>query len=335
MNSILFRADSFTEIGTGDLMSLIQLSKYFIKEGWDVSFMTQRTESAIKLLESHNVDNIFFIESGKSLSYEINYLNSIVELNNIQVLFFEITERKLTEYKGISSTPFKACVCFDGHVPNNFQFVLDWSVSAQSNYNQKENTNTMYLLGPEYVILPITFDREKIKQRIYSTKTKNVLIAMGGADEFNITHKIVSDLITCNSLNLNIILGAGYLYEETLIKLLQNSGAKYKVNKNVKNMFLEYMGCDLGIGAGGLISSELIATRTPAILISTYEHQIDRCEYFNRKGLAVYLGHKKYNREQLINSVKNSKKPESTKKFNTTVIMRKFYSAYLKYNQKK
>jgi len=331
MKRILFRADALRKIGTGDLMSLIQLSKYFAKDGWEVSFLTKKTRASINMLEAHSIKNVFFIEPNKSLSYEIEMINSIAEKNKISAFFMEITERKITDYENLISIPFKACVCFNGFIPKDFVFVLDWGINAQSLYNQELNPNVKFLLGPKYVILPISFDDEIISQRKYSNTTQNVLIAMGGGDEHNITLKIVTDLIDYHSLTLHIILGAGYEYEDSLSKLLVKSKLKYNIHKNIKNMFLKYMKCDVGIGAGGLISSELVATKTPTILISTYEHQIERCQFFDNKGLAIYLGHKEYEKNLLHKYVKTPKIPESSIDFSTNETIKQFNIKYRRF----
>jgi len=331
MKRILFRADALKKIGTGDLMSLIQLSKYFAKDGWEVSFLTKKTQASINMLEANSIKDVFFIEPNKSLSSEIEMINSIGDKNKVPAFFMEITERRMTDYENLISIPFKACVCFDGFVPKDFVFVLDWGINSQSLYDQELNPSVKYLLGPRYVILPISFNHEIISQRKYSNATQNVLVAMGGGDEYNLTLKIVTDLLELNSLTLHIILGAGYEYEDSLSKLLSNSCLKYKTYKNIKNMFAKYMECDVGIGAGGLISSELVATKTPTILISTYEHQIERCQFFDNKGLVIYLGHKEYDKRLLQNFVKTPIIPKSSIDFNSNEIINQFNIKYRRF----
>jgi len=331
MKRILFRADALKKIGTGDLMSLIQLSKYFAKDGWEVSFLTKKTQASLNMLKAHSIKNVFFIESNQSFSSEIEMINSIGAKNEISAFFMEISEKKMTDYENLISIPFKACVCFDGFFPKDFVFVLDWGINAKSLYDQKLNPQVKFLLGPQYVILPITFDHEIISQRKYANTFQKILIAMGGCDENNITSKIITDLLDCHSLTLNIILGAGYEHEDSLLKLLDKSKLKYIIHKNIKNMFSKYMECDVGIGAGGLISSELIATKTPTILISTYEHQIERCQFFHNKGLAIYLGHKEYNKKLLQKYVKTPKIPKLSIDFNSNEIIKQFNIKYRRF----
>ena len=103
-------------------------------------------------------------------------------------------------------------------------------------------------------------------------------------------------------------------------KNLINSNIKYLIKENVTNMLDEYLDCDIGIGAGGLTSSELVATKTSAILIATYEHQIARCQYFNEMGWAKYLGFKSYNEQELIDSILMPIYPSDAISFHTHKI---------------
>jgi spore coat polysaccharide biosynthesis predicted glycosyltransferase SpsG len=145
---------------------------------------------------------------------------------------------------------------------------------------------------------------------------------LGGADEQNFTQKVVNILLNSEKqIETTIILGAGYQYKAPLEKRLRGSKLKYTIKENVLDMFEEYMGCDLAIGAGGLTASELVATRTPSILIATYEHQIARCQYFNDRGWAMYLGLKKTNRQNLLEAINHIRMPAQSPNFRTRAIL--------------
>lgn len=290
MKKILFRADANPAIGTGDLVSLINLSKEFSKQGFECHFCFKNSPAALKLSLKHDLKNILIIEPEKSISEESNSIYSYCSEKRINDVFFEITERKLTDYKLEPQYRF-SCVNFDGVIPEGMFLVVNWNVEAVKQYDAEKNPETIFLLGPEYVILPSNFDSEKIKNRTYKAPVKNVLIAMGGADELDYTGKVVSSLIgTGNDFDLKIIVGAGYTKCEQLQATLCAGGIKYEIKSNIDDMFEQYMAADIGIGAGGLTSSELVASKTPALLIALYEHQVERCKHYEALGLAKYLG---------------------------------------------
>jgi spore coat polysaccharide biosynthesis predicted glycosyltransferase SpsG len=332
MPGILFRADAHPGIGTGDLASLIHLSRYFLRKGWCIFFVVRRTISACGLLKAKGLEkDIFFIDEKESLAGEIEQINRTVTSHDISAMFFEITDRKLTEYQGLPRNIFKACVSFDSNVPRDFNFVLDWGVTADSNYDQSSFPQAVFMLGPEYVILPEEFDSPAIENRTYRPEVRNVLIAMGGGDEYNVTNNVVTSLRECSSLNLFIVLGAGYAYYDDFVTTLENIEPQYTVFRNINTMFDLYMECDVGIGAGGLISSEFVATRTPTILISTYEHQISRCRYFAKRGSTLYIGHREFDPSQLVQHVFEPLIPRQPPAFSTESIVTKFCEAHRSY----
>lgn len=322
MKKVLFRADAHDKIGTGDLASLIQLSFYFRDLGWEPSFLTKATHSAKKLLKSFDVCNIHFIDPSSSVESEVIEINSLIQTHCLDAIFFELTDIKYSNYISVDSNCFKACVCFDGLVDASFQFILDWGINAKQNYKHLNLKQSCLLLGPEYTILPYQFDFELISSRMPTAhETKKVLVMMGGGDEFNLSCKVLSALTQIDQLEITIVIGAGYAFEEDLAKIISKSQYRINVQSCISNMFDYYMNTDIFIGAGGLASTEAIACRLNTILISTYEHQIERCKFYNSKNWATYLGHLDFQPVDLINAMNSPNLQNTNLNFNTTIIV--------------
>ena len=86
-------------------------------------------------------------------------------------------------------------------------------------------------------------------------------------------------------------------------------------------MFEEYLDCDVAIGSGGLTASELVATRTPSVLIATYEHQIERCRYFDSARNVKYIGYRQFDNQELMRSIAYPIKPNGQICFDTKAIV--------------
>lgn len=304
MKKILFRADAKPSIGIGDLMSLIHLSKYFERDGWEAHFMVRNYPAGIELVEKNKIKFVNVLPGDISVSEEVLHINDYVAEHDINMVFFEITEFKLVEYNGLSSKVKKACVSFDGAIPHGLDLVIDWDVEADKFFDTARFPETNFLLGPEFVILPISFDFSRVVQRKYKRVADNLLVCMGGADEHDFTKKIVDVLIN-NQIRskITVILGSGYVNELNLRQSLLAGGLDFNIKKNVQNMFEEYLACDVAVGAGGLTSSELVATRTPSILVATYQHQVARCNYFHSLGVATYLGFRSFDADVLLDKI--------------------------------
>ncbi len=309
MKKILFRADAKPSIGIGDLMSLITLSEYLSE--FDCFFLTQQTAAAKGIVEQRKPKNVFWLNEDAGVEEDVAAINMLIDEYGIDMLFFEITERKLTEYIGLNNNIPTLCVNFDGFIPESIKLVINWDVDAYKYYDINKFPNTKFLLGPKYVILAKAFYSDDIKNRKYSAARKKILIAMGGADEFDFTSK-VAHAIGCEGRELVIIVGAGYEKKAKLEDDLNKRGIKYEIKVNVKDMLSEYLACDFAIGAGGLTSSELVASKTPCALIATYEHQVARCKYFESENQAKYIGFKSFDAQEL-NLAVDTFKPMFTK----------------------
>jgi spore coat polysaccharide biosynthesis predicted glycosyltransferase SpsG len=322
MRRVLFRADARPSIGIGDLMSLIHLSKYFDDYGWETHFMIRGYDAGLKLVQKFNLQRLNELPPNISVKSEVEAINQYSERNRIDLLFLEITERKLTEYQGLSAGVKKACISFDGSLLSDMDLVVDWDVDANRYFEPEKHLKTRFLLGPEYVVLPIDFNFKLVKKREYSSFPKKLMICMGGADEFNYTQKIVSCLSRRqNQMKTTIIVGSGYEYREKLEQSLSDVTFEYEVKQNISTMFDEYMDCDVAIGSGGLTASELVATRTPSVLIATYEHQIARCRYFDSVRSVKYIGYRKFDDQELMKAITYPIVPNGQIFFNTKAII--------------
>lgn len=321
MKKILFRADAAPHIGIGDLMSLIHISKYF-DQTYEKYFIIKDYKAGVDLIKKHNLENCFIVDSSIVLENEVVYINNFIKEYDIDILFFEITERKLSEYIGINKKVKKVAVNFDGHILDDLDLVIDWDVEAYKFFNIQKHLNTKFLLGSEYVILPKEFYSKKIVNKKLTSEYKKILIAMGGADEFDFAYKIVDSLIKFNlEFELTIVIGSGYEHKKKLEKKLKTSNMKYQIKQNITNMLDEYLNCDIGIGAGGLTSSEMVASKISPILIATYEHQIARCKYFDTQGWAKYLGYMEFTEDDLKEAILNPIESTNENIFNTYKIV--------------
>lgn len=322
MKKILFRADANPPIGTGDLVSFINLAGYFRREGWQTHFIIRNYASAVKLVEKYCPGKVLMLKDAIPLTEEIKVINRYISKSRIDVFFIQVTEHKLAEYAEVNGAALKACVSFNKDIPANIDLVLNWDVGAETFFDTSRYPQKTFLLGPEYAILPANFNLKKAKARAYRKAPRTLLIAMGGADELNFTQKMVNSLIRNGTgLKLKIIVGSGYAHRSELARSLIESGIKHEIKQNITDMFAEYMSCDVAVGAGGLTVFELIASGTPALIVATYEHQVKRCEYFGESGLIKYLGFRDFDERLLMEGINNPSAPLRGTVFDTRKIV--------------
>lgn len=287
-HKVLFRADAEKSIGAGDLMSLVHLADTFRRHSWETFFMARDYPEAIKIISGRGMTNVRMIPRSASLELEMGMIWEECSKRDITCLFMEITGRTLDEYSLLGKpSKVKACVNFDGVVTPDFDLIVNWNAEPDTNpYEQGATGRASFILGFEKTVLPDSLIRENPPQRKYDPDPRRVLVSMGGIDEFNLTEKIIRALRDIGAgYEVRVIAGPGYRDSATL-----GAAGSFTVKYNVADMRQEYLWADIAFSAGGLTCSELVAAKTPAILIASYPHQVERCRYYDQKGWAYYAG---------------------------------------------
>lgn len=303
MPSILFRADAEKSIGVGDLMSVIYLSRNFQEHLWKCFFAVKDYPPALKITKQHKLDNLFLIPQDMSLRDEIGFIRKICRNNAVDCLLMEVTKNSLRSYKDLGRPSFiKACVNFDGVITEDFDIVVNWCVdSSDGLYRAYMDKAIKFILGFENTVLPDYLDWQKIQERSSKKEVKRILISMGGIDEFDLTGRIVQALmLRIRNYEIRVIIGPGYLKQKELYKYVQRGWGNFTIKETVCNLFDDYFWADVAFSAGGLTASELVAAKTPAILVACYEHQIKRCEYYSGHNWAYYMGYYRELKEEKI-----------------------------------
>ncbi|MBN1353830.1 MAG: hypothetical protein JW994_04100 [Candidatus Omnitrophica bacterium] len=296
MPNILFRADAHKEIGTGDLMSVIYLSREFQNNSWHCFFAVRDYEPALSIVRQFGLQNVEIIPHGILLKNEIELIKKLCADNEIDCLFMEVTKNNLREYGALGKpAPVKACANFDGIITEDFDIVVNWCVDASDTlYGGYECKNTKFVLGFENAILPESVLKLGHDKKSPNKKAQTILITMGGADEFNLTHKVLKSLASCASAcEIKVIIGPGYEHSQDSLNSIGTNFHKFSLIKDAKSLDGYYRWADMAFSAGGLTSSELVAAKIPAVLIAAHEHQIKRCECYSRKNWAFYAGCRK------------------------------------------
>ena len=307
MRRIAFRADTNQAIGSGDLVTLINLSRCFTSDGWETIFITQRTPNAVALLKKHGIARAVFLAPGLSQEKENKAMGSIVSRYGIDAIILEITGKPLSGYR-LPEKVIKGCVDFWGIVPAGFDLVINWDIGGRSLYKRPRG-KTIFLCGPEYAPLPRGYDASKANRRSYRDSPRRVLVTMGGVDKANLTQKVVATL-TKDGLDASftIVIGSGYRYTKQLTGQLRRSGLKYALKSNLRNLWPELMKCDVAVSAGGFTVFELLASRTPCVLIAAVGHQIKRCKRLAAEKKAHYLGFRDFSAEKLARCLRRPRR---------------------------
>lgn len=320
MRKILFRADAKPSIGTGDLISLIELSKR-LPQNWKFYFCCRQTNAAQKILKKRGVEMIHWLEDDMTIEHEKTYLKSIIAEDSIDAFIMEITEISPTEYEGIGADTYKVCINFCNDFPNDTDLLVDWSVEAPDWYHVDLYPKIKFLLGAEYVLIPEEIEKNFHSRPYAQRKIQNILITMGGNDQWNLSLSVLNALQRLKfEGNIKLVLGAGYMHSEPLQAFITESELSLDTLNNVPSMAKLYAWADLAIATGGLTASELVASRTPALVTAAYPHEESRCKLFRNNGWIEYSGAKNMNSVIINKCIKHPPPTASFFPFKTSEI---------------
>lgn len=291
MPVILFRADAMPGIGTGDLVSFTTLARHFEARGWECRYLVRDTEAARSILAARGIVLVDWLNAGAGMDEEVSFINRRVSELVADALFIQITRVPLEPYSAVRPGVLRCGVVFQQGFPRDWDMAVSWDVEADRFFAADGYEGMRLFLGPEYTPFPHEFDQKRIAARYWPEATRNVLVAMGGADEEDLTRAVAERLAEVSpGLRVRLVVGGGYRHLDSLRATVAGRPLECEIKQNLPSLFEEYLGCDLAIGAGGLTSAELVATRTPALLVAAVEHQVARCRYFDDRGLARFLG---------------------------------------------
>lgn len=147
-----------------------------------------------------------------------------------------------------------------------------------SDYRQFVPMNCTVLAGPHYALLRPEFAalRDESLHRRATPQLSQLLISMGGVDQFDATSKILMALQDCAlpaGLRIIVVMGSQAPWLERVKLLAKEMPWPTDVRVNVNNMAQLMTDSDLAIGAAGGTSWERCCLGLPTLLVLVAENQ--------------------------------------------------------------
>ena len=285
--TLVIRSDADLYMGTGHVMRCIALGQLWQDYGGTVIFVTCcHNKKIIKRLQDEKFQ--------------------VVELDNSADFF------SVLNLRGESLLP-KCWVVLDGYhfdleyqkrvrvigykllLIDDYNHFLEYECDILLNQNLNHsdftycvNSDCEKLFGLGYALLRREF-REWIPRRSVG-KSCNILVIMGGADEFNVTLKVLELLTEGNlpSCSIRVVLGPSNPHRNVLRKFTNKTALNLTLLDNVYNMPALLEWADFAISAAGSICFEFIYMHLSAGLIITAENQRREAELLgNTKQFSV------------------------------------------------
>ena len=272
MSSIVFRADSSSDIGTGHIMRDLVLAK----EYREVIFATQELEGNINYKIEEAGYKIEILKSN-----DIEELDKVIKKNNIDMLVIDhygIDDKYEKKLKTLNPK-LTIMVLDDIYKKHYCDILLNHNISAnKSRYKDLVPDHCELRCGREYRLIRDEFKKAK--------EEKTIFISMGGSDHSKIILLILNTINRFPNLNIHIVTSSA---NRDLIRLKRYTSNKKNITLHIdSNRIAKLMKqSDFAIVTPSVILNEIDYMGIPFIAIKTAENQNDMLNYLKEKGELV------------------------------------------------
>ncbi len=255
------------KVGTGHLYRTIAFASFLQKKGDVVKFLINNNDLATTLLNKKQLDFIYIDDLANKPLEKVDYL--LIDLYE---------KYKDPDFlNGLRRIADTLIVITDTSQEEKID--ADYVILTSPAVNNFYPDSSKYIKGAKYLIMDDSF---LLHRKVRNYPIKNILIAFGGYDPFNVTKLVITALRRMekqfNSVKINILLGIFYPFKKELLEILKETKLDYAIHTNVDDIALFYSMNDYAVTAAGNTLYELSALGIPASVISQTPRQKEACE---------------------------------------------------------
>lgn len=313
----LFRVDASIDIGSGHVMRCITLAKKLMSNGIECLFVSREhtgnlfttiIDSNIQLaslLACNNENNShskllahgFWL--GCSIQQDADESAKIIEKYKPDIIIIDHYAIDEEWEEKIRKIFYGLMIVIDDlhDRRHNCDILIDQNISSNNeNYEPLVNPNCVLLVGAKYAIIRNEFLQQANQARNRRLEFKNirqVLVTMGGVDQYNYTEKFLGFLarmILPPHCEIVIVVGKQFPHLESLETKVKQCNIRAKIIINAQNMAEIMATSDLAIGAIGGTTWERCTLCLPTINVSIAENQLKIAETLQKIGMIVLRG---------------------------------------------
>jgi spore coat polysaccharide biosynthesis predicted glycosyltransferase SpsG len=314
VNKIAFiRTDANVKIGYGHLSRCRILADELKKIGYGVVFFLGETEKYIK--EEIGNRGFEYIELIRESADEmLDHMDRFDTTKKILIFdtdiktYYDPEIQLIFIHRNIKIIHF---TFWNQYYYHSHIIINQNPISLSQSYQTSDRTKK--LLGPEYMIIDDNIVKLSRSERLESHSSALIFfLAFGGSDQPDRTRETLKALrrVSLPIEKINIVLGALYPNEHTLLEYMRDYNYPHKIYKQT-NKIAEIMSeSNIAICSGGLTLWELALFNIPTAIISYSEREFTTASYLHKTGLAHHIGsinhmHSKELSQKITNFVGN------------------------------
>lgn len=286
---LYIRTDMNEHIATGHMMRCISIASAARKLGHGVLFITSDNNGG-ELLAANGFEYLNLNSNYLELMQGVDTVKGLVTKNDILLIdTYSRTKEFMDSLRGYVYTTY---IDDMGEQVFNVDCIICYPPYYKKfNYEEcYKSCNTRFLLGTRYAPLRKEFsecDKKKINPEI-----NNLVIVSGGSDPYNITPKLIEEIIQSeyNDLHITAVCGIYSTYHDDLCSKYNAQGTKVNIIPSTPNIKKLFDNADAVITAAGSTLYEICATGTPAISYTYADNQLPNATAFCKLELIRNIG---------------------------------------------
>lgn len=290
---LIVRADASAEMGTGHLMRCLALAQAWKDNGGKVIFITAcQNEGLLQRIRDEEFELVNISHSYPEFYDWDHTRNVLADCPGAWVVldgyhFDEVYQQQVKEAGG------KLLVIDDmAHLKHYYaDIILNQNLHAE----QLSYSCELYprlLLGTDFVLLRREFLGWKGWEREIPEVARKFLVAFGGSDLENHTHKVINALqkLEIPGMEATVVIGASNPHLDLLKEATRESRIPVSFVQNTRNMPELMAWADLAVSAAGTTTWEHLFLGTPTLLLISAENQRCIAEEAEREQAGRNLG---------------------------------------------
>lgn len=285
---IVFRVDADPGMGMGHLMRCLALAQGLLVEQASLSvvFVMRSETAALAQCRNDWVGEVELLPASLKQQQEPQWLAQYCQAQQVRVLVLDGYQFSGDYRQDLSQTTQLLKVVFDDN-NNSGPLCADVVINGASNaaqlaYNLTAPQATL-CIGEQYRILRQEFCQPQISSP-WSQRDKLVLV-MGGSDPYNLTQQILQGLAESGFQDkLTVVTGSAYQNRAALRQTIQQSVFDIEHIENCQQMAMLFAQSRLVVSAAGGTQFELLACRTPSLLLVVADNQLNATQEARKQG---------------------------------------------------
>lgn len=292
---ITFRADASLDLGTGHVMRCLTLADALAKTGARCRFVSGCQKGNLNGLIR---DKGYVVCETPDLPGNDWAADAEFTLSAVRDSDWLVVDHYGLDYRwerhlraGVGKLMVIDDLADRGHACD---LLLDPTLArAISDYDGLTSPSCRFLLGPGYSLLRPRFGelRERSLARREYPGIEEILVAMGGVDQPNVTGRILSQLDgqLDPGTSVTVVLGGGSMHVEAVRSLAACAASRIRLLVGVDDMAQLMADADLAIGAGGGSAWERCCLGLPSIVVPIADNQTLVATALQSAGAAIVV----------------------------------------------